>query len=556
MSPPDERARAPGIGSNRLAVKLALPLVASTAAFFLLFSYLNLRLQRRQSEDWVVQSAERISDVIQRSTRYQMLRNDREALYQVITTIGSEPGIRRVRIFNEEGRISISTDPAEVNTLVDKRAEACYACHAQAQPLTKLSRPDRARIFSDRHGQRVLGVIRPIENEPACSNAACHAHPAERRILGVIDTDLSLSTVDTQLAQQQRRLTTASVGAVVLISLVSVLFVWLVIDRPVRELAQGTRRVAQGDLESRLAVRSDDELGALAQSFNKMTGELASAREELTTWARELEARVDQKTRELKRAHEHMLQVEKMASVGKLAAVVAHEINNPLAGILTYTKLLRKWLERGDWERDKRAEVQSSLELIETESRRCGEIVKNLLTFSRSAPIHFEAADLKRVVERVARLVQHQADLAGVQMQIDLDPAQPQVHCDPAAIEQVLLALVINAIDAMPRGGNLWLRLRSLPEQQEVLLQVEDDGNGIPPDVLPRLFEPFFTTKERGRGVGLGLAVSRSIVERHSGRIDVESVPGRGTIFSVTLPRDPRAPANALPVGVEPAKAR
>src|SRR3990167_4839081 len=139
MSAPWRFAVRPG-----LAVKLAACLVVSTAAFFAVFGYLNLRLQRRQSEEMVLQSADRISDLIQRSTRYQMLRNDREALYQVIQTIGSEPGIRRIRIFNEEGRISYSTDPAEVDTYVDKRAEACYACHAREAPLTKLDRPDRS----------------------------------------------------------------------------------------------------------------------------------------------------------------------------------------------------------------------------------------------------------------------------------------------------------------------------------------------------------------------------------------------------------------------------
>src|SRR5574337_345737 len=161
---------------NSLAVKLALALVVSTAALFSLFGYLNLRVQRQQSEELVLVSAERISDLIRRSTHYQMLRNDREALYQVIRTIGNEPGIRRIRIFNEEGRISLSTDPTEVGKLVDKHAEACYGCHAQQAPLTRLARKDRARTFTDAQGDRVLGVIRPIENEPVCSNAACHAH--------------------------------------------------------------------------------------------------------------------------------------------------------------------------------------------------------------------------------------------------------------------------------------------------------------------------------------------------------------------------------------------
>jgi len=540
-----------------LALKLAVSLVVSTSALFILFGYLNLRMQRSHAEAMVVQSAERISDLIQRSTRYQMLRNDREALYHVITTIGHEPGIRRIRIFNEEGRISFSTEPAEVNTYVDKRAEACYACHAQAQPLTRLPRPDRARIFSDPEGRRVLGVIRPIENEASCSNAVCHAHPAERRILGVIDADLSLDQVDAQVAEQQKRLAGFTAGAVALISLVCIVFVWGVVHRPIRELTTGTRKVAEGDLDSRLPVRSRDELGVLAESFNKMTEDLAEARTELTDWARTLEERVEQKTRELKRAHDHVVQVEKMASIGKLAAVVAHEINNPLAGILTYTKLLRKWLERGEWDTARREEISNSLELIETESRRCGEIVKNLLTFARAAPIHLEEASLQAVLDRVVRLVRHQLDLASIHLVLDVDESLPPVRCDPAAVEQVMLALMMNAIDAMPHGGNLWLRAQvrrggqARPESGEVEIGVKDDGAGIPPDVLPNLFQPFFTTKERGRGVGLGLAVSQSIVERHGGHIEVSSELGRGTSVTVTLPLNGASaePVASLPVG-------
>lgn len=539
-----------------VAVKLAVCLVVSTAGLFLLFGYLNLRLQRDHSEQVVVLSADRISDVIQRSTRYQMLRNDREALYHVISTIGSEPGIRRIRIFNEDGRISFSTDAAEVNTYVDKRAEACYACHAQAQPLTRLPRPDRARIFTDSAGRRVLGVIRPIENEPSCSNAACHAHPPERRILGVIDADLALDHVDAQLAQQQRQLARFTFGAVLVTSLVSLVFIWLVVHRPIHELTRGTRKVAEGDLDSRLPVRSGDELGLLAASFNKMISELAAARKELTGWARELEQRVEHKTHELKRAHEHVLQVERMASIGKLAAVVAHEINNPLAGILTYTKLLRKWLEGGQWDDARRQEVRNSLELIEAESRRCGEIVKNLLTFARAAPIRREYTTLQGVIERVVRLVRHQLELAGIHLTLALDENLPPVPCDPAAVEQVLLALVMNAIDAMPHGGNLWLRSRGCPDSGEVEFQVKDDGVGIPPELLPNLFQPFFTTKERGRGVGLGLAISHTIVERHGGRIEVESQLGAGSTFTVRLPLDGRPEAPPSTASFETVKAR
>jgi len=353
-SPGRQRLRA------SLAVKLAIYLVVSMVAVFSLFGYLNLRLERKHSEELVLESAGRISDLIQRSTHYQMLRNDREALYQVINTIGSEPGIQRIRIFNEEGRISFSTDPAEVNTFVDKRAEACYACHAQEAPLTRLDRPDRARIFTDAQGNRVLGVIRPIENQPACANAGCHAHPPERRILGVIDADLSLAAVDQKMAEHQANLVSFIGLVVVLASLLSVVFIWVVVHKPVRELMAGTEKVAQGNLDYRLPVRSGDELGTLAASFNKMTADLADAHKELTAWTQTLEDRVEDKTAELQRAQTILVASEKMAALGKLAATVAHEVNDPLTTIIAHLEMAVEEMEPDDPQRDRLASLREA----------------------------------------------------------------------------------------------------------------------------------------------------------------------------------------------------
>jgi len=156
--------------------------------------------------------------------------------------------------------------------------------------------------------------------------------------------------------------------------------------------------------------------------------------------------------------------------------------------------------------------------------------------FARSAPMNLEWADLNHVLEQCVRLVKHKIELSGVQLQLQLDPNLPRVQCDPAQIEQLLLALVINALEAMPRGGNLWLRSATLPSGREVELQVRDDGVGIPKEFLPQMFEPFMTTKEGAHGVGLGLAVSHSIVERHHGRIEVASQVGQGSTFTITLP--------------------
>jgi len=530
---------------------------------FALLGYVNVRLHRQHLEQNTLLSAERVSDIIKHSTTDNMLRNDREALYHSIQTMAAEPGMEKIRIFDKEGRITYTTDSVEQNHVVDKTAEACYACHAQSQPLARLNRPDRFRIYRNAAGVRVLGVITPIENLPACSNAACHAHPAEQKILGVLDTNLSLAKADVQLAESSRRMIAYTGCALLLIAVLSWFFVWRVVGRPVKALERGTERLAAGDLGYQIEVHSNDEIGQLAASFNGMSRQLQAEHNENLAWTRTLEDRVAQKTRELKRAHEHALQTEKMASIGKMAAVLAHEINNPLSGILTYAKLLRKWIDRqenerkesgrqandsqkneceetarADSARTRHREICDSLDLIASESRRCGDLVKNLLTFSRTTPMNLQPTNLNQVIDRSLRLVQHQLDLASIHVQLQLDPDLPPVLCDPAQIEQVLLALIVNALDALPQDGNLWLTTGFQREPNTVRIVVRDNGFGIPAEILPRIFEPFLTTKEAGHGVGLGLAISQSILERHSGSIEVQSEPGCGTTFTVTLPWD------------------
>jgi len=522
--------------TNSLSAKLISLLLVTMVVVFALLGYLNIRLHRQHLEAAALTSAERVSDVIKRSTTYYMLRNDREGMYRVMATMADEPGMVGVRIFDREGRISYSSHPSEVSHIVDKRAEACYGCHAQLQPLARLNRPDRFRIYRDANRQRVLGVITAIENQAACSNGECHAHPASQQILGVLDTNLSLSRADAQLAQSTWIMLAYTVLALVAISALSGLFVWKLVGQPLRRLDDGTQQLAEGNLGYQLEIRSQDEVGDLATSFNQMSLELRAANEEIVAWARTLEERVEEKTRELKRAHEHVLRVEKMATIGKLAAVVAHEINNPLAGILTYAKLLRKWTDRGEVGTTKKQDAGQCLDLIASESRRCGDLVKNLLTFSRTAPMNVVSTDLNAVLDRCVRLVAHQLEMNGIELHLDLAPALPRIQCDPSQMEQVVLALMMNAIDAMPRGGNLRLSTQVREEAREALIQVRDDGPGIAPEILPRIFEPFLTTKESGKSVGLGLAVSQSIVERHHGRIDVQSEPGKGTTFTVTLP--------------------
>ncbi|MGA7696779.1 MAG: ATP-binding protein [Candidatus Sulfotelmatobacter sp.] len=524
--------------THSISAKLIGSLLTIMVVIFALLGYLNIRLHRQHLEAATLASAERVSDVIKRSTTYYMLRNDREGLYHSIQTMADEPGMIKVRILDPEGRISYSTDPAEVSHVLDKTAEACYGCHIQSQPLARLNRPDRFRIYRNSGGQRVLGIITPIENQPGCSNAACHAHPADQQVLGVLDTNLSLAKADAQLAVSSTRMFFYTAGAMLIVAVLSWLFVWREVGKPIKALKNGTQHLSEGELGYQIEVRSQDEVGDLAKSFNEMSLQLRAANEEIVTWAKTLEDRVDQKTKELRSAHDHMLHVEKMASLGKMAAVVAHEVNNPLSGILTYSKLIRKWVASGQTEHEKRDEAMQCLELIATESRRCGELIKNLLSLSRTAPMNVQSTDLHAVIDRCLLLVRHQLELGAIELQLRLAEDLPRVPCDPAQIEQVLIALIMNAIDAMPRGGNLWIETRLSNDEAEIEITVRDDGAGISPDVLPHIFEPFLTTKESGHGVGLGLAISRGIVERHNGRIEVASELGRGTTFTITLPSE------------------
>jgi two-component system NtrC family sensor kinase len=524
--------------THSISAKLISLLLLVMVGIFGLLGYLNIRLHRQHLEAATLTSAERVSDVIKRSTSYYMLRNNREGLYHAMATMADEPGMVRVRIFDREGNISYSSDLSEVGHAVDKSAEACYGCHAKSQSLERLNRPDRFRIYRDASGQRILGVITPIENQPSCSNALCHAHPSSQKILGVLDTNLSLAKADAQLAQSSRRMLAYTLFALLDISLLTWLFVWRLVGQPLKHLKDGTRELADGNLGYQLVVDSTDEAGELASSFNRMSLQLRAANEEIVAWAKTLEDRVDQKTRELKRAHEHVLHVEKMATIGKMAAVVAHEINNPLSGILTYAKLLKKWIQRGEAASSKKQDAEQCLDLIADESRRCGDLVRNLLTFSHTSPMNVQTTDLNAVVDRSVRLVAHQLELNGVELHLDLPSNLPAIQCDPGQIEQVLLALIMNAIDAMPRGGNLWVRTRMAEEPDELSIEVRDDGSGIPPEILPNIFEPFLTTKETGKSVGLGLAVSQNIIEGHRGRVDVQSDVGKGTTFTVTLPVD------------------
>jgi two-component system, NtrC family, sensor kinase len=505
------------------------------AVAFGLLGYLNIQLHRRHLDRAAEAEAARMSSVILRNTSYYMLRNQRDGLYHIIAELADEPGVLRIRIINEEGRVSYSSVPSEIGRFAVANPNSTVLSQPAGAPSeASLVARQAIRIYRLASGERALAVTTPIANARQCSSAECHAHPAEIKTLGFLELNVSLAATEKNIAESRRQVWLYTILAIMGVALLSAGFVSRTLHGPLSALMKGTQHLGAGELGYQIKLNSSQgELTELANSFNTMSRQLQDARNEINAWTRTLEDRVDQKTRELTGAREEMSRVERMASIGKLAAVVAHEINNPLAGILTYSKLLKK---RASGEPTANIDNIQMLDLIESESRRCGEIVRNLMTFGRQSSMNCEPADLRAIIDRCVRLVRHHLELKNIELQLNLASDLPLVRCDTGQIEQVLLALVMNAIDALPNGGTLTLTTRRVPGGSDVQVVVRDDGVGIPPDILKNMFEPFFTTKERGRGLGLGLAISRQIVERHQGRIEVESNPGRGTVLTITLP--------------------
>jgi two-component system NtrC family sensor kinase len=503
---------------------------------FSIHTYLDITTSSSNLTETVYASAQRASDLIARSTRYSMLLNRKEDVHQTIRTLGSEPGFVGISIYNKDGEIIFSTDSLTIGHQVDLAAEACNICHASGEPLVSVPTENRMRVYHSTAGEPVLGLINPVRNEPACSAAACHAHSVDQSVLGVLDVKMSLARVENQVAALRRRQILSSLIIALLTAGLSGLFIYRVLRRPILRLSRGMETLSQGDLDTTIEVESNTELGDLATAFNRMAGDLKRARHEIQRWTQRLEHRVKQKTDELQQAQSQVVHMEKMASLGKLSASVAHEINNPLFGILTYSKLGLRELDDDKVDAEK---LREYLTIVQRESGRCGDIVRNLLQFARSSPGQFAAHHFNTLVQEVMALLAHHFDMRQIEVHRDFELEDDRVTCDARQVQQALIAPCINAVEAMNAGGKL--TVRTTGDAENVSVEIGDVGGGIEPDTLDHVFEPFYTTKEDSGGLGLGLSVVYGIVRRHGGSVDISSDPGKGTTVTIVLPREPRS---------------
>jgi two-component system NtrC family sensor kinase len=421
---------------------------------------------------------------------------------------------------------------AEIDTVLQLSDETCAACHGLPTPTSRLPVTRRSRIIQD-GGHRAVGLVMPIFNEARCSSAGCHRHQNAEQVLGVIDVSVSTEEADNRVAAFRRETFTFVVVGMVVLGIFLVAFARLRVVGPVEALVEGTNRVALDDLDVRIPVLSHNELGALAVSFNKMTASLQRVEGDLKLLNQELEKKVEARTADLQRAQAALVQSEKLSSLGQLSASIAHEINNPLAGILTFSKLLVRQVEEDVPDAERRRVMVKNLGLVQRETERCSAIVRNLLDFARERPLQLKAVDLEKVVTESLQLIGHQLQLQGHQVVTRLGQVPP-VHGDFGELRQAFVNLALNAMESMGRGGRLEVGLRASQDGAWVELTIADNGPGIPPEIRGKIFDPFFTTKEKG--TGLGLSVVYGIVQRHRGTIDLTSEPGQGTCFTLRLP--------------------
>ena len=528
---------------RRLDIRLILSLTVLIVAISCVGGYATFRMQKERLVETMVTGADQLSRSITSATWHAMLADDRKSAYEIMRVIADKHGVDRIRMFNREGQLTFSTDTQEQVVSATTANEVCRSCHNVTAVLTKPAYNSRVRYATSPEGAKTLNIVTPIYNEPSCSNSSCHAHLASTKVLGVLDVALRLDPVQ----QQTRAVTLQTIitaGSMVLVGAAFVvLFTRRFVATPIRELIRGTKVLSVMKLDHPVEIsHRSQELDELVDSFNGMRERLKVAVDELNEMRQTLESKVEERGKQLQAAHRKLLQADRLASLGQLSASVAHEINNPISGVLNLSILLERLMANGAFPTGREAEFRKYLGQISAETARVGRIVSDLLAFSRRSRPQRVPADLNKLVVSTVGLVSHKLKMNNAEAVLDLQPDLPQVECDPSQMQQVILNLAMNGAEAMqPKGGGqLTVRTRLLTQEDCVELCVSDTGEGISPENLAKIFDPFFTTKAEGKGVGLGLAVLYGIVKAHDGEVEVTSTKNIGTTFTVTIPLKPK----------------
>lgn len=518
---------------HKLSIKLVLITSLVLIAALSLHTYQTIGFFEENLINISKEGAYATSDVIKRSTRYSMLLNRREDLMQTTKTLGNEPGIKKIRIYNKMGVIAYSSDSTEIGMKIDMSSEACIGCHNTPDSKPRVNAPDYTRMFM-MENEKVLGLINPIDNEPDCYTASCHAHKRSEALVGVLDVLVSMKSADETISIGTRNIIFNSIIITILISTLSGAFIFYLVNKPLKKFEKAIDELGKGNLNHRIHIKNRNEFGIIAYQFNDMSRKLSHAYQEIKIWSETLNEKVEEKTRELRNIYDQIVQIEKLASLGKLSATVAHELNNPLEGILTFSKLISKKLSSENEEGY--AKLIQYARMISDEASRCGKIVKDLLLFSHADRDEFIESDMISLLDKSISLINHHFEINNIGLEKIFDAKDITLKCNPQEIQQMMISLLINAIESMTgkSGGKITVRLTK--EDNKAVIRITDCGLGISEEDLPHIFEPFYTTKEMSSGTGLGLSIVYGIVNQHKGKIEVEKTSFRGTTFKISFP--------------------
>ena len=407
---------------KKIGFRLIFVVALTSLVIIGVYAYFNVKSQSSSSISEVERHANQLGETVISSTRFDMMLNQRDRIQQTINSIGTQPQIRDVRIINKDGEIIYSSDSININKMVDKQAESCYACHAEDKPLEHISITERTRIFKVHpDSNRLIGIITPIYNEKSCWNADCHAHPQNQKVLGVLDVSISLAEIDKAIVTREWEIVIFAIIAIIAVGLLIAFFVRHWVSNPVHDLLNATQQVSQGNLNYAIKDLGDNEIGKLGESFNNMTKKLSEARMQL-------------------------FQSDKMASLGRLAAGVAHEINNPLTGVLTYSSFLLKRTKDNP-------ELQEDLKVIVRETLRSREIVKSLLDFARQSVPKKSIADINEIIEKSIGVIEKQLSIKKIKIVKQSENNLPRITVDSNQMQQVFINLFVNASDAISKDG-------------------------------------------------------------------------------------------------------
>ncbi len=498
------------INSLKFKIPVTAFLIISIIMFF--STWRDIKDTEEKLIDGQTEKAVLLSERIAHGIMVLMLKNrwqDLQTFMESLTKDSEE--LTGIRIFHpESGVIVASSSRDDIGGSINDRDRDMFSNNIVNEAF-----------LSDINGKRYASKLTVVQNQPICHR--CHG--SEKEILGVLGIDISLAAIDHSMNEFKKEHLRDAVIGFLLIGGGFLLIIGLLIDRPIRMMIRTIGRIEKGDLSARMDENKKDEFGLVAKSFNSMLVSLDSAKQEV----------------EMCHA-EQMQRAAKLASLGEIISGIAHEIKNPLTGISCAVQVLQSELSEGDANKRVTSEILDHI-------KRLDRTVKDLLNYAKPKPPNFLPLNIDDILNKAVFFVYPEAKKQHVTIDTDVDPDVPDVMMDPDQMQQVFLNLMINAVQAMPDGGELKIKAAAsdkvrmhddvniselIGSEKAIVIQFKDTGKGIEPEHMDSIFDPFFTKKSKG--TGLGLAISRRIAQEHGGEVTVQSEVGRGSTFTIYLP--------------------